>query len=531
MKSKELTNHKRLTIHYSCSVVLANGREFWSHFVTAWGCGERRMNRVSAGPTVLIAFVLLLVTAFGSSADAASQTRKRVPRPAPTPKDAALIVDATSGRILYKHNADAARHPASLTKMMTLYLLFEAVESGKMTMQTQMAVSPWAASQSPTKLDLKPGETIDVDTAIRAIVIRSANDVAVVIGEALGGTESAFASMMDAKARDLGMWRTNFENASGLPDLRQVTTASDMARLGRRLAYDFPQHFHYFSLNDFTYRGRRYETHNNLIGVFAGAEGIKTGYTRMSGFNLVTSAVRNNKHLMGVVMGGATAVGRDREMMRLLGIAFGEAEKNPLLVAHANVPWQDGAGEKTTPNWDAPLPQKIELAAFEPGAGITAATIEVAAIKTPAPKAVVTASLTPPLPKAALRATAETATPRPRPQTPAASPTVVAKNDSAIEQGDVGGPALQPSDAAKRWTVQIGAYGNRTLAMAELNKYAKRSSDVLGKAQQLVSITANPAGGTVYRARFGLFSETEARAVCKRISAQGATCFATLQKS
>lgn len=526
----ELTLRKRLTIYYSCSVVLANGRGIWSHFATAWGRGERRMNRASARPALVTALVLLLVMAFGSTADAAGQTRKRVPRPAPTPKDAALIVDATSGRVLYERNADASRHPASLTKMMTLYLLFEALEKGTMTMQTQMHVSPWAASQSPTKLDLKAGETLDVDTAIRAIVIRSANDVAVVIGEALGGTESAFASMMDAKARDLGMWRTNFENASGLPDLRQVTTANDMARLGRRLAYDFPQHFHFFSLNDFTYRGRRYETHNNLIGVFAGAEGIKTGYTRMSGFNLVTSAVRNNKHLMGVVLGGATAVGRDREMMRLLGIAFGEAEKNPLLVAHANVPWQDGTGEKTAPNWDAPLPPKIELTAFEPNNGLT--PVELAALNTPAPKTVATASLAPtPLAKPIVRAITETVMPRPRPQTPATSSTIVAKNDSAIEQGDVGGPALQPSDAAKRWTVQIGAYGDRNLALAELNKYAKRSSDVLGKAQQLVVLTANPAGGTVYRARFGLFSETEARAVCKRISAQGATCFATLQES
>src|SRR6185312_5033233 len=183
-------------------------------------------------------------------------------------------------------------HPASLTKMMTLYLLFDALKSGKMTMETAMPVSAHAAAQKPTKLYLHKGDSISVDTAIRAIVIRSANDVAVTIAEALGGTEGHFAEMMTEKARALGMKETNFHNASGLPDPLQITTASDLGVLARHLAYDFPQYFWYFGLSGFNYKGTWYPTHDNLIGRYDGADGIKTGYINASGFNLVSSLVR-----------------------------------------------------------------------------------------------------------------------------------------------------------------------------------------------------------------------------------------------
>jgi D-alanyl-D-alanine carboxypeptidase len=218
-------------------------------------------------------------------------------------KDAALIIDGATGKVLYARNETLERHPASLTKMMTLYLLFEALKAGKMTMQTQMPVSVHAQQQLPTKLSLRHGQTIDVDTAIRAIVIRSANDVAVVIAEALGGTESHFAEMMTAKARELGMKETNYHNASGLPDPLQITTASDLAVLARHVAYDFPQYFPYFGTSGFNYKGTYYPTHDNLIGRYAGADGIKTGYVGASGFNLTSSVVRDGVHLIGVVLG------------------------------------------------------------------------------------------------------------------------------------------------------------------------------------------------------------------------------------
>jgi D-alanyl-D-alanine carboxypeptidase len=255
-------------------------------------------------------------------------------------KDAALIADGETGRILYSRNATEARHPASLTKMMTLYLLFEALKHGDVTMQTMLPISAHAASQHPTNLHLWAGDAIDVNTAIKAIVVRSANDVAVAIGESIGGTEGHFAELMTAKARQLGMHNTFYHNASGLPDPLQITTASDLLVLARHLAYDFPQYFPYFATPGFTFRGVNYPTHDNLIGRYEGADGIKTGYTGMSGFNLVSSITRNGTHVIGVVMGGRTAHRRDLEMVRLLDAAYVQIAANPSLVAHAGVPWR-----------------------------------------------------------------------------------------------------------------------------------------------------------------------------------------------
>ncbi|MBL6853163.1 MAG: SPOR domain-containing protein [Alphaproteobacteria bacterium] len=256
-------------------------------------------------------------------------------------KDAALIADGQTGRVLYSRNASQLRHPASLTKMMTLYLLFEALKRGDVTMQTMLPISEHAASQRPTNLHLYAGDMIPVDTAIKAIVIRSANDVAVAIAEGLGGTEGHFAEMMTDKARALGMRDTFYHNASGLPDELQITTANDLLILARHLAYDFPQYFPYFATPSFEFRGTTYFTHDNLIGRYMGADGIKTGYTSSSGFNLVSSIVRNGTHVIGVVMGGRTAARRDTEMMRLLDEQFARIAVAPNLVAHNGVPWRN----------------------------------------------------------------------------------------------------------------------------------------------------------------------------------------------
>jgi D-alanyl-D-alanine carboxypeptidase len=227
--------------------------------------------------------------------------------------------------------------------MMTLYLLFEQLKAGKVTMSTMLPISQHAAEQHATNLHLWAGDSIPVDTAIKAIVVRSANDVAVAIGEYIGGTESHFGELMTAKARELGMRSTFYHNASGLPDPLQITTASDLATLARHLAYDFPQYFHYFSTPSFYYRGTNYVTHDNLIGRYDGADGIKTGFTEMSGFNLVSSVVRGGAHIVGVVMGGRTAHLRDREMVSLLDGAFLQIAANPSLVARNGVPWQEVA--------------------------------------------------------------------------------------------------------------------------------------------------------------------------------------------
>ncbi|RWO47958.1 MAG: D-alanyl-D-alanine carboxypeptidase [Mesorhizobium sp.] len=238
--------------------------------------------------------------------------------PAPAQKYAAIVVDARTGKQLFEVSSTAQRYPASLTKMMTLYLLFEALESGRVSKQTQIPVSDHAASQPPTKLRFRRGESIDVDSAIRAIVVKSANDVAVAVGEYLGGSEDQFAAMMTSRARQLGMTSTIFRNASGLPDGGQMTTARDMAVLGMALRQRFPQQFHYFSESDFMFRGRLVRGHNDMLGRVRGVDGIKTGYIRASGFNIVTSYNADGRNLIVVVMGADSARQRNDHVEALI---------------------------------------------------------------------------------------------------------------------------------------------------------------------------------------------------------------------
>ncbi|MBW8270661.1 D-alanyl-D-alanine carboxypeptidase family protein, partial [Caldovatus aquaticus] len=236
---------------------------------------------------------------------------------------AAIVVDARTGGTLFAANADEARHPASLTKMMTLYMVFEALRDGRLSLSTPLTVSADAASRPPSKLGLAPGSSITVEQAILALVTKSANDAAAVLGEHLGGgSEARFAQMMTLRARALGMTRTTFRNASGLPDPDQVTTARDMALLGRRLMHDFPDRFAYFSTPAFAFRGRTLWNHNRLLQEYEGTDGIKTGYVHDSGFNLVASAQRDGVRLIAAVFGGASGRERDRHVMALLDQGF-----------------------------------------------------------------------------------------------------------------------------------------------------------------------------------------------------------------
>ena len=244
--------------------------------------------------------------------------RARPARPAQNSAFAALVVDANSGRTLYAADENELRHPASLTKVMTLYLLFEQLEKGRLTLESPITMSAHAAAQAPSKLGLEPGEAISVDNAIKAVVTRSANDVAVAIGENIAGDEDSFADMMTRKAHALGMSRTTYVNASGLPDDRQITTAHDLAVLGRAVQERFPRYFRYFSTHSFDYAGETIGNHNHLLGRVDGVDGIKTGYTRASGFNLLTSVHRDGRSLVAVVMGGPTAYARDRLMEQLI---------------------------------------------------------------------------------------------------------------------------------------------------------------------------------------------------------------------
>src|ERR1700758_5650804 len=229
-----------------------------------------------------------------------------------------IVVDANSGAVLHATNPDARRHPASLTKIMTLYLLFEQLDAGKLKLDTPRKVSAEASGQSPTKLGLKPGSTLAVEDAIKGMVTRSANDAAVVVAENLGGSEEQFAAMMTRKAHALGMSRTVYRNASGLPNDEQVTTARDQSILGRALQDRFPRYYRYFSTTAFNFHGHTITGHNHLLGSVDGVDGIKTGYTRASGFNLITSIHRGNRFLVGVVMGGRSGGSRDAIMRSLL---------------------------------------------------------------------------------------------------------------------------------------------------------------------------------------------------------------------
>lgn len=250
---------------------------------------------------------------------------------------AAIVIDATTGEVLHEANADALKYPASLTKMMTLYMLFDAIERGEFGMKSQFVASKHAAQQPATNLALRKGSTITVEQAIKAIVVRSANDVAAVVAEALGGTESKFAQMMTARAHALGMANTTFRNASGLPDKGQKSTARDMATLALALMRDFPQYYQYFSTTKFVYNGKTYKTHNRLMQSYDGADGLKTGYIRASGFNLATSAVRDGRRLVAIVLGGKTAASRDAHMADLLDRGFARNRSASVLSGGAPV--------------------------------------------------------------------------------------------------------------------------------------------------------------------------------------------------
>ncbi len=256
------------------------------------------------------------------------------------PRYAGIVVDAKTGKVLYSDDPDGLRYPASLTKMMTAYLTFEALESGRIKLDTLVPVSVHAASEPPTKLGVRPGGAVTVDQAIRAMVTRSANDMATALGELVGGSEDRFAQMMTGKARALGMTRTTYRNANGLPNTAQMTTARDQARLGIALRQHFPQYYGYFSIRSFTFGRQVIGNHNRLVGTIRGVDGIKTGYTRAAGSNLATSAQVDGRSIVAVILGGRTSAVRDSTMRRLVSEYLPQASQrgNSALVAQAPAP-------------------------------------------------------------------------------------------------------------------------------------------------------------------------------------------------
>jgi len=267
--------------------------------------------RIVSGSTAVRIATALLVVALALGAAGAAQARY-----------ASIVVDYDTGRVLHETNADTRNYPASLAKMMTLYLAFEALQRGDLKLNQGLTVSRRAAGMPASKLGLKRREKITVKQAILALVTKSANDAAVVLAEKMGGKETKFARLMTKKARELGMKRTSFRNASGLPNRRQLSTARDMATLARALIRDFPKQYRYFSTKQFVYKGKKYRNHNRLLKSYSGTDGIKTGYIRASGFNLAASVKRNGRRLIAVVLGGKTPRSRDRHMAKLLDRGF-----------------------------------------------------------------------------------------------------------------------------------------------------------------------------------------------------------------
>ncbi len=318
-----------------------------------------------------------------------------------SPLFSSIIVDGNSGATLSSNNPDASRHPASLTKIMTLYLLFERLDAGKIKLDTEMQVSQHASEQDPTKLDLHPGQTIRVEDAIKGLVTRSANDAAVVIAEAIAGDEGDFARLMTRKARALGMTRTVYRNASGLPDDEQVTTARDQSTLGRAIQDRFPRYYRYFSTTAFNYHGHSIRNHNHLLGNVEGVDGIKTGYTRASGFNLVTSMRRGNRHLVGVVLGGRSGGSRDAIMRNLLAENLEKASTTRTVVAITERSSSDANADVAEDEAESRPTQTVQVQ----GAIQVAPAAEAAApvrSATPAAKSVIAsaAAAVPPAPKA-----------------------------------------------------------------------------------------------------------------------------------
>jgi D-alanyl-D-alanine carboxypeptidase len=301
-----------------------------------------------------------------------------------------IVVDANSGTVLHSTNPDAQRHPASLTKIMTLYLLFEQLEAGKLKLDSPLQVSKEAAGQMPTKLGLKPGSTLAVEDAIKGMVTRSANDAAVVVAEAIAGDEDAFAKLMTRKAQALGMSRTIYKNASGLPDSGQITTARDQSTLGRAVQERFPRYYKYFSIRTFVFRGQSIGNHNNLLGRVEGVDGIKTGYVNASGFNLVTSVHRGNRYLVAVVMGGSSAGSRDAKMRDLISdkIAQASVKRTAPMVAEGSPPPEARPEPKAVAKVEtAPEPKVAAKVEAKPEPKVAAKTEAAKTEAKPEPKA------------------------------------------------------------------------------------------------------------------------------------------------
>jgi len=485
---------------------------------------------------------------------------------------AAIVVDVNSGRILYAQGENDLRHPASITKVMTLYLLFEQLDNGRLRLDNAIPISPHAAAQAPTKLGLRPGATIPVEDAIKAVVTRSANDIAVAIAEAIGGDEESFAELMTKKARGLGMTRTRFANASGLPNDTQVTTAYDLSLLGRAVQDHFPRYYRYFATRSFTYRGAAIHNHNHLLERVEGMDGIKTGYTRASGFNLLAAVKRGGHHIVAVVLGGRSAGHRDRIMADLIEDRIDEGAQ---IRTAGMISLPGGSGSTMVATRAAAAPttaapaysDRIVAAMSDPKLPFVPVSLKPGLTVDTAPVRAVGLTASSDRPRPAYVA----ASPRPRPDGAAPVPVekimlrvapdsstrapanVVAAADATATPSSVRrprvlvppedlvtdrlAPAARPADPIGsvdprrspefrgEWMIQIAATNDLAKANDLLARAKQEGARALGGARPTTE-KVQKGSETLYRARFVGLEAATAETACKTLKRSGFACFA-----
>ena len=514
----------------------------------------RRGLRGSASFLAIIVAVLAV-----SSHDAAARRRHHAEGEPSSPPSASIVIDANSGNVLHSAKPDELRHPASLTKIMTLYLLFEQLDAGKLKLDSPLRVSEHAAGQSPTKLGLKPGSSITAEEAIKGMVTRSANDAAVVVAENVGGSEEQFAAMMTRKAHALGMSRTVYRNASGLPNDEQVTTARDQSTLGRAIQERFPRYYPYFQTRSFSFHGQSIGNHNRLLGRVEGVDGIKTGYTEASGYNLVTSVHRNGHYLIAVVLGGATAGSRDARMEQLIeaNIKNGSIKHTAPIIAEASVQAAPvrAAAPQPAPKSAVKDPERFTLAnaksvpanpdphatpapstddRAKPGSTEPIRPVPVRTLNVKPMSAIQTASANPlqfdrvsktsdpsgtAASPAAAPAKAEAAPPA---AGTGATPAVIARIAPADRTEIVPAP-LPPKPTHSGWMIQIGAYADENEAKQKLDAVKSKASHLLAAADPFTEAVQKD-GSTFYRARFSVHNKEEADAACKYLKRSDIDC-------
>ena len=458
------------------------------------------------------------------------------------PKYAGIVVDDKSGKVLYGEDPDGLRYPASLTKMMTLYLTFEALESGRISLDSKVPVSANAAKEPPSKLGVRAGGSVTVDQAIRALVTRSANDIATALGEYVGGSEPRFAQLMTNKARALGMTRTTYRNAHGLPNTAQMTTARDQARLGIALRQHFPQYYPYFGIRSFQFGKQVIGNHNRLVGNVQGVDGIKTGYTRAAGSNLATSAELGGRSIVAVVLGGRSSAARDATMRKLVAEYLPKATRggNSNLIAQT-APSAPATPVPRSPAVTAEVSESRQVAALDlPNSGpLPDVRYEQREARPTAPLAV---------PKAASASAyagestqSRTATQALAALTPPASvPGLSPKREAASTRRDQPSePVDQVTTASTRasssipamsgWVIQIGVSPNEKMALDLLQNAQDKGGKVLRSAKPFTVAFSNK-GEQIYRARFGGFDDQKTAVdACNVLKKKGVSCWASMQ--